>query len=169
MEGKINFDYGRDLLSSKLKYIRFRVTNDESETNWNDQLEPMNYLKVIFRTKCSLHWRRKSLNEFHFSKSLFIEQDFKYSAGNILTGVFILAVLILYEISAEFSIVVVLEGMSLSIIILPINFYLINPTRILSLISKPIPHKKLFFRGIFFFFFHFKIKFCLASRRNFCV
>lgn len=33
MEGKINFDYGRDLLSSKLKYIRFRVTNDESETN----------------------------------------------------------------------------------------------------------------------------------------
>lgn len=143
MEGKINFDYGRDLLSSKLKYIRFRVTNDESETNWNDQLEPMNYLKVIFRRKCSLHWRRKSLNEFHFSKSLFIEQDFKYSASNIL------AVLILYEISAKFSIVVVLEGMSLSIIILPINFYLINPTRILSLISKPIPHKKLFFLGIF--------------------
>lgn len=164
MEGKINFDYGRDLLSSKPKYIRFRVTNDESETNWNDQLEPMNYLKVIFRTKCSLHWRRKSLNEFHFSKSLFIEQDFKYSASNILTGVFILAVLILYEISAKFSIVVVLEGMSLSIIILPINFYLINPTRILSLISKPIPHKKLFFSWVFF-----KIKFCLASRRNFCV
>lgn len=82
-------------------------------------------------------------------KKKVLKQDFKYSVSNILTGVFILAVLILYEISAEFSIVVILEGMSLSIIILPINFYLINPTRILSLISKPIPHKKLFFLGIF--------------------
>lgn len=66
-------------------------------------------------------------------KKKVLKQDFKYFVSNILTGVFILAVLILYEISAEFSIVVVLEGMSLSIIILPINFYLINPTRIFKL------------------------------------